>query len=153
MSQKERDAFRPIDWRETASGCWECTSHSPSLRYPRFYRDGGPVPIHRFMYEQCFGEIPEGMLIRHKCNNTRCINPEHLAVGTYFENTADRRGNGTWPSGENNAFHKLTEVEVREIKKLLSVGKMSKAAIGRMFHVDRTTVSYISAGKLWRHVA
>lgn len=45
--------------------------------------------MHRYMYEGHKGKIPDGLLIRHKCDNPKCINPDHLEPGTHKDNTYD----------------------------------------------------------------
>lgn len=45
--------------------------------------------VHRLAYELTKGEIPKGMLIRHTCDNTLCINPKHLLLGTAKDNYDD----------------------------------------------------------------
>ena len=46
---------------------------------------------HRVAYWEKHGEYPE--LIRHKCNNPKCYNADHLEKGSHKENNLDRRGN------------------------------------------------------------
>jgi hypothetical protein len=40
---------------------------------------------HRRIYEECFGLIPDGMVVHHECSNKRCVNPEHLSLTTHQE--------------------------------------------------------------------
>lgn len=42
------------------------------------------------MYEQTKGVIPEGFVVRHTCDNPKCLNPDHLIVGTVDDNVSDR---------------------------------------------------------------
>ncbi len=37
---------------------------------------------HRRVWEECFGLIPDGMVIHHRCANKACVNPEHLELTT-----------------------------------------------------------------------
>ena len=52
---------------------------------------------HRWAYIQAHGDIPEGMCVRHKCDNRPCINPDHLEVGTHADNMQDRLARGNHP--------------------------------------------------------
>lgn len=49
---------------------------------------------HRYLFEQAHGPIPEGMVVRHKCDNKRCVNLDHLELGTQAENVMDRTTRG-----------------------------------------------------------
>lgn len=47
---------------------------------------GGTIYAHRVSYEMHHGAIPSGLVVDHRCNNPRCVNPDHLQVLTQREN-------------------------------------------------------------------
>jgi hypothetical protein len=49
---------------------------------------------HRVAYERAVGPIPDGKLVCHTCDNRRCINPQHLWLGTAEENAIDSSAKG-----------------------------------------------------------
>jgi len=111
---------------------------------------------HRWVYEQHHGPIPEGMVVRHKCDNPPCINIEHLEIGTHQDNMNDMviRGRARWGEnkkrGEENGKAKLTEKEVREIRNLK--GKISQSKIAKQFSIHLNTVKQIHQNKTWTHI-
>ncbi len=52
---------------------------------------------HRLAWELYVGEIPKGLQINHKCNNAKCVNIEHLYVGTQKDNIKDCIDSGNFP--------------------------------------------------------
>lgn len=57
-------------------------------------RRGKTMKAHRMIYEECFGMIPEGMVVRHTCDNPPCVNPAHLLLGTPKDNMRDKMERG-----------------------------------------------------------
>lgn len=122
---------------------------------------------HRFAWHITFGSIPEGMLVCHRCDTPRCVNPDHLFIGSVADNREDccsknrqaqllSHGRYTHPErtarGERVSTAILTEDGVREIRRRYAVGGISQAALGREFGVDQRTVSLIVLRKGWGHV-
>lgn len=139
-----------IEFLIDPNNCFVCTSHSKN-------KDGYPIVSYnkktwiasRFVYTQMFGEIPNGLLVRHTCDNPNCINPEHLIVGTPQDNMNDRDERGRTPKGESHYNSKLKEKQVLEIKKLLSKGARGRD-IAEMFQVDEKVISNIKLGRRWK---
>lgn len=85
-------------YRVMPSGCWEWISESEA-RYPLVQIDGVRDRAHRFAWRRVNGPIPDGMVVRHTCDNTICVNPDHLILGTQADNMRDmdeRGRRGTW---------------------------------------------------------
>ena len=82
----------------TESGCWIWTG----ARNPRGYGKMciGPrasvkyIDAHRLSYMLHIGEIPDGHVVMHTCDNPSCVNPAHLKLGTQKDNLADRDAKG-----------------------------------------------------------
>lgn len=141
-----------LDFEVNESGCFICTSHKPAGNgYCFMVVNGRNVYIHRFVYEECFGEIPEGLHIRHKCDTPTCINPEHLETGTHQDNMRDMVERKRHNYGEKSPVAKLTNKDVLEIKTMLSKGIMQKD-IAKKYKVNPATISMINTGKNWGHL-
>ena len=78
---------------EPNSGCWLWTGMTNHKGYGYIVqRQGGKaryLRAHRVSYEMSCGSIAPGMLVLHRCDVRLCINPAHLYVGTYLDNSAD----------------------------------------------------------------
>lgn len=57
-------------------------------------RGAGNIRAHVLSYELHYGPVPDGLLVRHKCDVTLCVNPEHLEVGTQTDNMQDASKRG-----------------------------------------------------------
>jgi hypothetical protein len=111
-------------------------------------RDGKRVLLHRYVYEECNGAIPEGMIVMHTCDNPACMNIEHLRLGTVEENIADRQAKHRQCRGEMVRDAKLTEEQVREIRQLRRGGAMLKE-IAAAYGVSDSHVAAIDKRRKW----
>lgn len=74
----------------TENGCWEWQKSCNSAGYGQLQVDKVYWLAHRYSYA-CTNSLEKGDVVRHKCHNTRCCNPEHLEVGGHKDNWADSR--------------------------------------------------------------
>lgn len=90
MDTKAEEKFlRRINY-DTGTDCIEWASNQSS-GYGSFQANGVKWLAHRYAYTREFGEIPEGMVIDHRCNNRSCVNPYHLRAVTTFQNAQNTK--------------------------------------------------------------
>jgi hypothetical protein len=83
--------MKKIKYYINEKGCHICTSHaSTGSGYPTFKREGEQHSIHRYLYEQKYGYLPSGVVLRHSCDNPLCINVDHLTPGNHQDNVNDQ---------------------------------------------------------------
>lgn len=142
---------------ESENECWiwtgSRTKNGGGARYGGFSDSGKTSRAHRVSYEMDKGEIPRGMVVRHKCDNTLCVNPHHLEVGTQKQNVADRdaRGRSVYRKGEKHGLSKITEDIVRIIRDLIEKGYLQKD-IAFAFGITPSSVTAIKKRRVWAHV-
>ena len=130
--------------------CWlwlGATAGAGDYGYVRF--QGKACRAHRVAWALTHGPIPNGMCVLHKCDVPQCVNPDHLFLGTYADNTADALKKGRMPYGERSCAAKLTEDNVRFIR----ASDMNGSALSKLFGVAHQQISRIKNGQRWKHIA
>jgi len=136
------------------NGCWECNSHPlDKYGYPKIIREGKQYTASRFVYMRIHGTIPSNMVVRHKCDNRKCINPDHLELGTVQDNINDRvkRGREGNRKGSRNGRAKLKETNIPEIISRLCNSEKQKD-IAKDFGVSQQIISRIYRNGVWKSV-
>ena len=150
---KKRDALPPLKDRFTerfvkVDGCWNWTGTIDGYGYGVIDHCKHRYRAHVLALQYDGIEIPDGHLVRHKCDNPRCVNPAHLETGTPKDNAQDAVSRGRNSKGEGHGFSKLTDSAVRQIRSATG----SHTEIGKAFNVSRTTIARIKRGITWAHV-
>lgn len=140
------------------TGCWNWTGHTYPDGYGRIREFGSEkrfVRAHRVSYQHFHGPVPDGLVVMHKCDNKRCINPDHLEVGTSAQNVRDAHARGLVTHmyrGMPAPQTKLTPDQVAVIRQKYAAGGVSQAAIGREFGVSKNTIQALICGRSWAGV-
>lgn len=136
-------------YRVTENGCWNWLGSKGKAGYGRIICKGKSIRVHRISYAARYGEIPDGFSVCHICDNPRCMNPDHLFLGTHAENMADRTAKGRSPGrrnpGATNGRSILSEGDVRMILDSSETHRMLAARYG----VSRSTISMLKSGRTW----
>ena len=142
---------RPLAWDiNSVTGCWELVSHKGVGRvgYANMRRNNKPMKAHRFAYETFVGPIPAGLYVLHHCDNPKCVNPDHLFLGTLADNSRDMVLKGRQASGEKNGRAKLNAEQVSAIRARASIGE-NRHSLSRRFGVCCRTIGRIIEGDIW----
>ena len=129
--------------------CREWDGRLDRWGYGRTYFRGGPFLVHRKAWIEANGEIPDGLMVLHHCDNPKCYEVSHLYLGTHADNMADMRKKGRNACGERHGTSRLRAEQVLAIR--AAAGRHRDVAA--RFGVSRALVGLIKNRKIWTHLA
>ena len=138
------------------NGCWiwiggkktdKKWRNKGGLTYGQFCYIGKTRRAHRAAYLMFVGEIPDQMFVLHNCDNSLCVNPEHLRLGTHQENMDDMVKRGRAKAG-GFIRSKLTDEQVMAIRE----EKRGSTVLGRIYGVTPENIRCIKRGITWKHL-
>lgn len=135
-----------------ASECWPWTA---CLRngYGALKVDGRVHSAHRLAFICLVGEVPDGMIVAHKCDNKICCNPSHLEAVSPGQNNRDARGRVVFNMcrGEEVWSSVLNESAVAKIWELRKQG-LGADRIAAVMNATRSSVKHVIVGRTWKHL-
>lgn len=137
---------------DISEGCWNWKAGLISSGYGSAYSPTlGPQAAHRLAWILTNGEIPDGMYVLHKCDNKKCVNPDHLYLGTQKKNLQDAKDRGLTNTGEKHWNTSITESEVKLMRSLYKSGTPIKM-IADIFNITYKNTWQILKFKRWKHL-
>lgn len=156
----KREDLKPSDiarfYQHAAQGdnCWEWKLRLNEDGYGQMKVARKTLLAHRISYAIHYGHCPKGLLVCHRCDNPKCVNPEHLFLGTARSNHTDAvtKGRMRWAHGEKARHAKLTVEQVQRIEEVYRAGELTQRAVADMFGVTQSRISAIVRGDTWKAV-
>lgn len=144
--------FWPKVDRRGPSECWPWIGARSTLGYGRIRAVGRKTYwlASRIAMRLAGHALTEAQFACHHCDNPICVNPAHLFAGTPADNTADRvrKGRTLQRRGEGNPKARLTECQVRDIRKRTE----THAVLAREYGVSPSTIHCVKTRRNWSHV-
>ena len=132
-------------YRQDEKGCWIWTGAVGGSRDPRpqIRVNWKCYYAARYSWELHRGPIPKGLLVCHTCDESLCVNPEHLFLGTQKENMRDASR-----KGRLNGKKAINEKIVTAVQQLRRQGKTQRE-ISQQLSLPISTVGHLCIGTRW----
>lgn len=140
LKGKEMGRYNTIDdyWNQVdktaANGCWEWTGQKNKDGYGCFQMNKQWMHTHRWAMH-FVDKNPSGYVVMHHCDNPKCVNPEHLSLGTQQDNIRDMHTKGRYVKPKS----KLSDLDLLEIRQ----SKLSLSKIAKKFDISTCYASNI----------
>lgn len=128
--------------KKSDSGCWEWSGFRNPEGYGIIKMRNSIMLAHRFSYEIHNGKFDPSLDVLHYCDNSACVNPDHLYLGTDIENSQDRQARG------QSNLAKLTIDDVLEMKLLFS-RDVPVPEIAEKYELNTSSIYAIRRGTNW----
>lgn len=158
MTDLQKDIFwSKVGITQNTTDCWVWLGAKKPKGYGNVRINKEYLLAHRVAFSISTGQIPDGFIVCHICDNPSCCNPNHLMLGTIKSNAADmvlknrQAKSFTKARGSMNGNSKLSEEIVRVCRELNNQGTSIKF-LSNLYEVSEPTIRSAINGRTWRHV-
>ena len=127
---------------QKTDSCWFWLGYIDKNGYGRLSYDYHHIRMNRYSYEIHKGEVPQGMLVCHTCDNPRCVNPDHLFLGTHKDNVQDMINKNRRFKLQLGGKPPITKELIASIRLALA-NKIKKTVIKSRYNVCISTIRNI----------
>lgn len=139
-------------YKKCSNGCWEWQDKIQYHGYGEICINKKTVRAHRFSYELFKDKIPKNMCVCHTCDNRKCVNPDHLWIGTNNDNIQDCIRKGRNSKGEDRYNAKFTKKDVKEIRFLYKLKIFTQKELADIYGTTRNYINGIVLKRTWKHI-
>jgi hypothetical protein len=144
------------DKAHKTEGCWNWISSKHRNGYGYICVVRRSRLAHRVAWELTNGPIPAGLLVLHRCDNRRCVRPDHLFLGTQADNLRDMDAKGRRRNadvrGEKNPAAKLTALQAQEVRLRYQPRVMTRSRLAVEYGVSKALIDKILSNDVWADV-
>jgi len=133
---------------EKSDGCWNWTGRMNEHGYGLTGIRGKSTLAHRTYWEFIKGPIPAGLCVLHSCDNRKCVNPDHLRVGTHAENMKDASIRNRFPS-RSGSLNPNTKLDIEKVNEIRADKTSTHVALAKKYGVTDVSIRNIRVGKTW----
>ena len=128
--------------------CWNWKAGVQHFGYGQFSVGHKGYVAHRYSWIMHKGSIPKALFVCHKCDNPKCVNPDHLFLGSQAKNMKDKTKKGRAQKGTDCYNSKLTPEKVVAI---INDTRYYKE-IANEYKISTSLIAKIRAGEAWKHI-